>query len=110
MKFDPEDETCTLDINVILKREIDRESFETEKEKNFLVIEGHPLTHAHEGDISYKVLHKGISNRSFKREFKLADHVDIVNANLELGILAIYLKREVPEEERPKAIAINYTK
>lgn len=32
MKFDPEDETCTLDINVILKREIDRESFETEKE------------------------------------------------------------------------------
>ena len=86
------------------------ENLKVIKEKNFLVIEGHPLTHAHEGDISYKVLHKGISNRSFKREFKLADHVDIVNANLELGILAIYLKREVPEEERPKAIAINYTK
>ena len=32
MKFDPNDETCSLDINVILKREIDRESFETEEE------------------------------------------------------------------------------
>ena len=32
MKFDPNDETCSLDINVILKREIDRESCETEEE------------------------------------------------------------------------------
>jgi molecular chaperone IbpA len=80
------------------------------KEKNFLVIEGNPIVPVHEDDVSYRVLHKGISNRHFKREFKLADHVDIVTASLELGILAIYLKREVPEEEKPKAIAINYTK
>jgi molecular chaperone IbpA len=86
------------------------ENLTVTKEKNFLVIEGNPIVPVHEDNVSYKVLHKGISSRYFKREFKLADHVDIVNASLELGILAIYLKREIPEEERPKTIAISYNK
>jgi molecular chaperone IbpA len=38
----------------------------------------------------------------------LADHVEISNAHLELGILNVYLKREVPEEAKPKTIAITY--
>lgn len=86
------------------------ENLKVTKDKNFLVIEGNPLIPVHEDDVSYKVLHKGISNRYFKREFKLADHVEIVNANLELGLLAIHLKREIPEEQKPKTIAINYNK
>lgn len=76
------------------------------KDGNFLVIEGNPV-HPVEG-INY--LHKGISTRSFRREFKLADHVDIENAHLELGILSVHLKRNVPEEQKPKKIAINYNK
>jgi molecular chaperone IbpA len=76
------------------------------KDKNLLIIEGNPVI-PHE-EVNF--LHKGIGNRSFRREFKLADHVDIANANLELGILSVFLKREVPEEERPKTIAISYTK
>lgn len=76
------------------------------KDKNFLVIEGNP-TSPHE---EIKFLHKGIGNRSFKREFKLADHVDIMNANLELGVLSVYLKREIPEDEKPKTIAISSNK
>lgn len=76
------------------------------KDKNFLVIEGNP-TSPHE---EIKFLHKGIGNRSFKREFKLADHVDIMNANLELGVLSVYLKREIPEDEKPKTIAISFNK
>jgi HSP20 family molecular chaperone IbpA len=35
--------------------------------------------------------------------------VEIINAHLELGILSVHLKREVPEEAKPKAIAITYT-
>lgn len=82
------------------------DNIDVTKEGNFLVIEGKPF-HPVE-DINY--LHKGISNRSFRREFKLADHVEIENANLELGILSIHLKRNIPEEQKPKKIAINYTK
>ena len=38
----------------------------------------------------------------------LADHVEISRAHLELGILSVHLKREVPEQLKPKTIAITY--
>ena len=78
------------------------------KDKKFLIIEGKE----HQSDsekIVPNYLHKGISNRDFRREFQLADHVEISNAHLELGILSVYLKREVPEDAKPKTIAITYT-
>jgi molecular chaperone IbpA len=79
------------------------------KDKNFLIIEGkHSRETVDNEDSTAKYLHKGISERSFRREFQLADHVEISNAHLELGILSIHLKREVPEEARPKTIAISY--
>ncbi len=76
------------------------------KEQNFLIIEGNPPIIA--DDIIY--LHKGISGRAFRREFRLADHVEVDQANLDLGILNIRLKREVPEEQKPKKIAISQNK
>ena len=80
------------------------------KDKNLLVIEGkHSAETAQNEDSTAKFLHKGISERSFRREFQLADHVEIANAHLELGILSLYLKREVPESARPKSIAITYS-
>ena len=81
------------------------------KDNKFLIIEG---KHSRENmDSAYeesttKYLHNGISERSFRREFQLADHVEISNAHLELGILNVHLKREVPEEAKPKTIAITY--
>ena len=78
------------------------------KDKNFLIIEGKEYQPDSE-KIVPNYLHKGISERSFRREFQLADHVEISNAHLELGILSVYLKREVPEEAKPKTIAITYT-
>jgi molecular chaperone IbpA len=76
------------------------------KDRNFLIIEG---THSTEpSEITY--LHKGISERGFRREFQLAEHVVGVYSTLELGILNIHLKREVPEMQKPIAIAINYIK
>jgi molecular chaperone IbpA len=61
-------------------------------------------------DASCEYLHRGISSRDFEREFTLAEHVEVVNASQQDGILTIYLERRVPEEKKPKAIAINYTK
>ena len=75
------------------------------KDKNFLIIEGKEYQSDSE-QIIPNYLHKGISNRDFRREFKLADYVEIVNAHLELGILNVHLKREVPEEQKPRSIAI----
>src|SRR6056300_1937680 len=62
---------------------------------------------APKGDENVNYLHKGIGGRNFRREFTLADHVEVENASLELGMLNIYLKREVPEELQPKKIKIN---
>jgi molecular chaperone IbpA len=54
-------------------------------------------------------LHRGISSRDFDREFTLAEHVEVVNASQRDGILTVYLERKVPEEKKPKTIAINHT-
>ena len=72
------------------------------KDGNILTVEG---TSPKGGeDVNY--LHKGIAGRNFRREFTLADHVEVEGATLELGMLNIHLKREVPEELQPKKIAI----
>lgn len=78
------------------------------KDKNFLIIEGkNSIKEEDAPEINY--LHKGISARDFRREFKLADFVEIENAHLELGILNVHLKREIPEEQKPKTIPITFT-
>lgn len=53
-------------------------------------------------------VHHGISSRSFMRQWTLAEHVEVVNAVQENGILSIDLKRHIPEEKKPKSIAITY--
>jgi molecular chaperone IbpA len=62
---------------------------------------------APKGDEEVNYLHKGIGGRNFRREFKLADHVKVADATLDLGMLNIHLKREVPEALKPKKIEIN---
>ena len=52
-------------------------------------------------------LHRGIATRAFKQTFNLADHVKVMGANLENGLLTIELKREVPEALKPRRIEIN---
>ena len=59
------------------------------------------------GDDQVNYLHKGIGGRNFRREFTLAEHVEVVNAQLELGMLNVHLKRNLPEELQPKKIKIN---
>jgi molecular chaperone IbpA len=53
-----------------------------------------------------QVLHRGIATRAFKQSFNLADHVKVTGASLENGLLTIELKREVPEELKPRRIEI----
>jgi len=78
------------------------DNLEITKDGNVLRVEGT----SPKGDETVNYLHKGIGGRNFRREFTLADHVEVENAGLELGMLNIHLKREVPEELQPKKIAI----
>ena len=78
------------------------DNLEITKDGNILRVEGT----SPKGDENVNYLHKGIGGRSFRREFTLADHVEVQNASLELGMLNIHLKREVPEELQPKRIKI----
>ena len=73
------------------------------KDKNILTVEGT----SPKGDEEVNYLHKGIAGRNFSRSFTLADHVEVEGASLELGMLNIHLKREIPEELQPKKIAIS---
>lgn len=73
------------------------------KEGNILRLEGT----APKGDENVNYLHKGIGGRNFRREFTLADHMEVEGANLELGMLSIHIVREIPEELKAKKIAIN---
>lgn len=52
-------------------------------------------------------LHQGIAGRAFERRFQLAEHVEVRGARLENGLLHIELERVVPEEKKPRKIAIN---
>ena len=71
-------------------------------EQNVLTLEGHKSEK--EGKT---FLHRGISARNFKRQFTLADHVEVRGANFENGLLVIDLEREIPEAMKPRRIAIN---
>lgn len=51
-------------------------------------------------------LHRGIAARDFEHRFQLADHVKVVSAALENGLLNIDLMREVPEAMKPRKITI----
>ena len=52
-------------------------------------------------------VHKGIAMRNFTRTFRLATHIEVEGANLENGLLVVTLVRHIPEELKPKKIAIN---
>jgi molecular chaperone IbpA len=78
------------------------DNLDIEKDGKTLRIEGT----APKGDENVNYLHKGIGGRNFRREFTLADHVEVAGATLELGMLNVHLKREVPEALKPKKIAI----
>ena len=66
-----------------------------------LTVEGRK---ADKGDHQY--LYQGISGRSFRRQFSLADYVQVKGASFKDGLLQIDLLREVPEAMKPRRIAI----
>lgn len=71
-------------------------------EPNLLVVSGQKQEEA-----PAEYLYRAIPSQAFERRFELADHVKVVSASLEHGLLAIELAREVPEEMKPRRIKID---
>ena len=71
-------------------------------EQNVVTIEGSKAERT-----EHDYLYRGISARPFKRQFNLADYVQVKSAAFENGLLRIELVREIPEAMKPRRIAIN---
>lgn len=76
-------------------------------ENNILTIHGEQF---HDEPVNYEYLHRGLSSRDFTQNFRLAEHVEVKDATIKNGILTILLERDVPEEKKPRSIAINFNK
>jgi molecular chaperone IbpA len=59
-----------------------------------------------EAEREVEYLHRGIAQRAFEHHFQLADHVRVVDADLDKGLLSIQLERVVPEAAKPRKIGI----
>ncbi|SDJ76990.1 MULTISPECIES: small heat shock protein HspD [Bradyrhizobium] len=71
-------------------------------EQNVVTVEGTKVEKAER-----EFLYRGISTRQFKRQFSLADYVQVTDASFDNGLLKVELVREIPEAMKPRRIAIN---
>jgi len=76
------------------------EDIELTRTENILTVVGKKVA----PEIESNYLHRGIANRSFKREFVLADQVEVVTVSLKDGMLVVELKQPPIEENKPKRI------
>jgi molecular chaperone IbpA len=72
--------------------------------QNLLVITGRKAENRNKDG---NFLHMGIATRAFERRFELADFVRVEKADLQDGLLAIELVREIPEAMKPRKIQVN---
>jgi molecular chaperone IbpA len=70
--------------------------------ENSLLVSGKSKKEEEEG----RYLHRGIARRAFERRFSLADHIKVVGASLDNGMLHVDLVLEVPEAAKPRKIEI----
>ena len=73
-----------------------------EARENTLVVQGRKSAN----DEGRTYLHRGLAARDFERRFQLADYVVVTGAELKDGLLAVSLKRELPEALKPRRIEI----
>ena len=81
---------------------IDKKDLDVEVQENTLSI-SYESSNKEESD---NKLYRGIAQRSFRRQFSLAEDVEVTGATFKNGLLKIDLERIIPEEKRPKQIKI----
>ena len=79
-----------------------RDEIDVTVHENSLTVTGK----AKDAENAGRYLHRGIARRAFERRFSLADHIKVVGATLDNGMLHVDLVREVPEAMKPRKIEI----
>ncbi len=79
-----------------------QDDLEITSEQNTLTVAGKQADSAER-----KYLYQGIAERNFERKFQLDEHVHVIDARLENGLLHIELEREIPEAMKPRKIEIS---
>jgi molecular chaperone IbpA len=83
-----------------------KEDITVELQKQTLVVKGligNPLEEEANNTV---YLHKGIANRDFQHQFKIASNVEVKDAELKDGMLSILLEEYVPQEDKPLKIEL----
>lgn len=75
-----------------------RSDIKVETERNVLTVS---VKKSHE-DKETTYQHKGISYRSFSRNWQMADDVEVESVDFVDGLLTIVLKKELPEKQKRK--------
>lgn len=82
----------------------DEDELDVTVHENVLIITGRVA--GRENESTREFLHRGIGTRAFERRFELADTIKVTGAEYANGLLNIELVREIPEEKKPRKIAI----
>jgi molecular chaperone IbpA len=78
------------------------EELNIEVKENLVTVQGRKAAN----DEPRRFLHRGLAERNFERRFQLADYVVVTEAQLADGLLSISLKRELPEQLKPRQVPI----
>jgi molecular chaperone IbpA len=70
----------------------------------YLVISGDPKKQPESAE---QYIHRGISSRKFEQLFQLGEYVEVVKATRNNGLLIVTVKRNIPDELKPKKIPIS---
>ena len=91
----------TFDLEIALAG-WSREDIEVATERNVLTVSAR-----RSGTDDREYAHKGISQRSFAKNWQLADDAVVDSVKYENGLLTITLKKYIPEAQKRKVLDIN---
>jgi molecular chaperone IbpA len=90
-----------------LENELDIETVTNTYGQSVLTIRGERKRDSEE---TWQYLHRGLATRNFERVFPLNESVEVIGAGVANGILTVTLEHKVPETQKPKKVAITFSK
>lgn len=88
---------------VIAVAGFEKEEIAVEVEQDQLVIRGEK---AYTQEPAPEYLHRGLAFRDFERRFALAEHMEVLKAEIKNGLLMIQIERKIPETSKARRIDI----